>query len=71
MMNQKLKMAAALSLIGLLGFILGAAANLLYLKVLPFFLYVLPQLYGLEWALWGLVGALLAIICCLIYAYLP
>jgi len=63
------KMALTLFAIGLLGFILGAVANVIYYRALPILIETFPQIFASEWAAWGLVGALLAIICCLVYAY--
>lgn len=69
-MGHRSKMALALFMIGLIGFMLGVAANIVYSKALPLLIEAFPQIFASEWAAWGLVGALLAIICCLIYAYL-
>ncbi|MEM2703651.1 MAG: hypothetical protein QXR45_10875 [Candidatus Bathyarchaeia archaeon] len=70
-MSQKFKAIIALIIIGFIGFILGALANLLYFRFIPILMELFPHLFTLEWVVWGLVGALLAIICCLVYAYLP
>jgi ABC-type antimicrobial peptide transport system permease subunit len=70
-MGQRTKMVIALLVIGIIGFLLGVVANIVYYKALPFMLESFPQLFMSEWALWGLIGALLAVICSLIYAYLP
>lgn len=69
-MRRKLKIATILFMIGLTGFILGAVANIIYSRALPILVEIFPQIFLSEWAAWGLVGAILAIVCCLIYAYL-
>ncbi|MEM1607207.1 MAG: hypothetical protein QW341_03410 [Candidatus Bathyarchaeia archaeon] len=69
-MGHRSKVALTLFAIGLTGFILGAVANIIYSKALPILIEVFPQIFSSEWAAWGLVGAILAIVCCLIYAYL-
>lgn len=68
--GQRSRVALALFAIGIVGFILGVVANLVYYRALPILMEAFPQIFASEWAAWGLVGALLAIICCLIYAYL-
>lgn len=70
-MGHKSKMAFTLFMIGLVGFMLGAAANIIYSRALPILIEAFPQMLASEWAAWGLVGAVLAIVCCLIYAYMP
>lgn len=70
-MGQKFKAAIALIIVGLIGFVLGAVANLMYFQLIPLLMELFPLLFSTEWFFWGLVGALLAIVCCLIYAYLP
>lgn len=70
-MEQKSKMFGAIVIIGVIGFLLGIAANFVYFKALPILIEVFPQILEMDWVVWGLVGAFLAIICCLIYAYLP
>jgi len=70
-MEQKSKMLAAIVIIGFVGFLLGIAVNFVYFKALPILIEVFPQILGMDWVVWGLIGAFLAIICCLIYAYLP
>jgi ABC-type antimicrobial peptide transport system permease subunit len=70
-MEQKSKMLGAIVIIGFVGFLLGIAVNFVYFKALPILLEVFPQILEMDWIVWGLVGAFLAIICCLIYAYLP
>lgn len=71
MLNQKIKAVIALIIIGSIGFILGATANLLYYCIFPLIIEFFPYLFKMEWIIWGLAGALLAIICCIIYVYLP
>ena len=70
-MDQKSKMLGMIVIIGFIGFLLGIAANFVYFKALPILIEVFPQILEMDWVVWGLVGAFLAIICCLIYAYLP
>ncbi len=70
-MEQKSKMLGAIVIIGFVGFLLGIAVNFVYFKALPILLEVFPQILEMDWIMWGLVGSFLAIICCLIYAYLP
>jgi ABC-type antimicrobial peptide transport system permease subunit len=70
-MDQKSKMLGAIVIIGFVGFLLGVVVNLVYFKALPILLEVFPQILEMDWVVWGLVGAFLAMICCLIYAYLP
>lgn len=70
-MGQKLKMILAVTIIGFIGFALGAIANLTYIHIFPLITKALPHFFTLEWVIWGLAGAFLAIACCLIYAYLP
>lgn len=69
-MGHRSKVALTLFAIGLTGFILGAIANIIYSKAFPILIEVFPQIFSSGWAVWGLVGAILAIVCCLIYAYL-
>ena len=70
-MDQKSKMLGMIVIIGFIGFLLGIAANFVYFKALPILIEVFPQILEMDWVVRGLVGAFLAIICCLIYAYLP
>ena len=70
-MYQKSKMLVAIGIIGFIGFLLGAVVNFVYVKALPILIEVFPQILEIDWVVWGLGGAILAIICCLIYAYLP
>lgn len=70
-MGQKLKMMLAIIIIGFIGFILGAVANLVYAYILPAVTEIFPQIFMSEWVIWGLAGAFLAVVCCLIYACLP
>lgn len=69
-MNQKIKMTLVLMAIGFIGFLPGVTARTVYSETLPFLLEKLPQIFSSELTIWGLIGALLAIICSLIYAYL-
>jgi len=70
-MGQKSKMLGAIALIGFIGFLLGIASNLIYFVALPVLKEIFPQIFETTWLVWGLIGAFLAIICCLIYAHLP
>lgn len=70
-MGQKIKAVIAIIIVGFVGFILGAVANLMYFQFIPLLMEFFPRLFSAEWLLWGLIGALLAVVCCLIYAYLP
>jgi len=70
-MGQKTKMLGALAFIGFIGFLLGIAANFIYFEALPVLTQVFPQILEMTWVVWGLIGAFLSMICCLIYAYLP
>ncbi|MBS7624967.1 MAG: hypothetical protein QXS10_07710 [Candidatus Bathyarchaeia archaeon] len=69
-MGHKSRIALILFMIGFTGFIFGAIANIIYSRALPILVEIFPQIFSSEWAAWGLIGAILAIICCLIYAYL-
>lgn len=68
-MGRRLKALLTVFAVGFIGFILGVAANLMYSKVLPILIEAFPQIFASSWVAWGIGGALLAIICCLIYAY--
>jgi len=70
-LGQKIKAVIAIIIVGFVGFILGAVANLMYFQFIPLLMEFFPRLFSAEWLLWGLIGALLAVVCCLIYAYLP
>jgi len=60
-----------LGLFAVTGFILGAAANLVYFKALPIMIKIFPQILEVTWISWGIIGAFLSIIGCLAYASLP
>jgi len=70
-MGERTKMFGALTFIGLIGFLLGIAARFLYFEALPILSAAFPQIFGVAWLVWGLIGAFLAVVCCLIYACLP
>jgi len=70
-MGEKIKMFGALAFIGVIGFLLGIAANFVYFKALPTITKIFPMIIGMDWVMWGIVGGFLAVVCCLIYAYLP
>jgi len=71
MMGEKLKMLGALSFIGLIGFLFGIAAHYIYFEALPILTVAFPQIFGITWVIWGIIGTLVSVVCCLIYAYLP
>jgi len=52
-MGHRSKVALALFAIGFIGFILGAAANIIYSKALPLLLKTFPEIFVSEWMLWG------------------
>lgn len=70
-MGTKTKMLAVTIFIGFIGFLLGIASYFIYSEALPILMKFFPQIMEVTWLMWGLIGAFLAIICCLIYAYLP
>nr|MDO8132982.1 hypothetical protein [Candidatus Njordarchaeum guaymaensis] len=67
----RLKTVGALGFIGIIGFLLGIAANFIYFEALPILTQIFPQILKINWLMWGIIGAFISIICCLIYAYLP
>ena len=69
-MGEKMKRFGAFAFISFVGFLLGIVANLVSSEVLPILIKVFPQIFEKTWVVWGLIGALLSVICCLIYAYL-
>lgn len=69
-MGHRSRAVLTLLAIGITGFMLGAIANIVYSKAFPVLIEVFPQIFSSEWAAWGIVGAILAVVCCLIYAYL-
>jgi len=64
-------MFGALSFIGFIGFLLGIAANFVYFRAMPILTKAFPLILEIDWVMWGIIGAFLSIVCCLIYAYLP
>lgn len=68
-MGRRLKAALTLFAIGFIGFMLGVLANIFYLEVFPILIASFPHIFASSWVAWGLGGAILAIICCIIYAY--
>ncbi|MEM2273678.1 MAG: hypothetical protein QXX56_05660 [Candidatus Bathyarchaeia archaeon] len=68
-MGRRLKAVLTVFAVGFIGFILGVVANIIYFKVLPILIESFPYIFASSWVAWGFGGALLAIICCLIYAY--
>jgi len=69
-MGEKMKRLGAFVFISFIGFILGSAANLICSEVLPILIKVFPQIFEITWVMWGLIGSLLSVVGCLIYAYL-
>ncbi|MBS7640895.1 MAG: hypothetical protein QXJ19_04895 [Candidatus Bathyarchaeia archaeon] len=69
-MGRRLKAALTLFAIGLIGFIFGIIANTIYFRILPLLTESFSYIFASSLIAWGLVGALAAIICCIIYAYL-
>jgi len=70
-MGQKTRKFGAIALIGFFGFLLGVVANFISSEVLPILANIFPRIFGATWIMWGIIGAFLAIISCLLYAYLP
>ncbi|MEM1514710.1 MAG: hypothetical protein QXH24_01445 [Candidatus Bathyarchaeia archaeon] len=68
-MDKRLKAILTLFAVGFIGFILGIIANVVYFNILPILMESFPQVFASSWITWGLGGALLALICCVIYAY--
>jgi len=68
--GERLRMTGAIGLIGFIGFLLGIAAQVTYFNILPVLISAFPQIFALPWMIWGLGGALLSVICCIIYAYI-
>lgn len=69
-MERKLKALFTILIIGLIGFMFGVIANIVYFNALPILMETFPYIFASSWIAWGLGGALIAIICCIIYAYL-
>ncbi len=67
-MSKRLKF---LGLFAIMGFLLGVTINVFYFNALPIMITLLPQIFAVPWIAWGIVGAFLSMVCCLIYAYLP
>jgi len=64
-----MKRLKILGLFAALGFIVGIAANATYHEVFPSLLKIYPVILQAEWVLSGLVGAVLATIMVVIWAY--
>jgi len=58
-------------LFALSGFFFGVAANFVYFNALPVLAQLFPQILERTWLLWGLVGAIISVAGCLLYAFLP
>ncbi|MEM1586434.1 MAG: hypothetical protein QXX99_06050 [Candidatus Bathyarchaeia archaeon] len=69
-MDRRAKAILTLFAVGFIGFMLGALANILYLEVFPILIKSFPHIFASSWVAWGFGGAMLAIIGCIIYAYL-
>jgi len=67
-MEKRLKI---ISIFALSGFLLGVAANLIYVNVVPVLARLFPQIVVTTWILWGLIGAFISVAGCLLYAFLP
>ena len=61
----------AIAMFAIIGFLFGIAANLLYFHAGPALALIFPQLLEKTWLLWGLIGASISIVGCVIYAALP
>lgn len=70
-MGTRAKKFGAIAFIGIIGFLLGTGIYFVYSEALPVLAQIFPLIVATPWIVWGLTGALLAVICCLIYAYLP
>ena len=67
-MRQRKKILGSFAL---LGFFVGVLAYFTYNWALPMLVVVYPQILEAGWLLWGLVGALVSVTGCIIYATLP
>jgi ABC-type antimicrobial peptide transport system permease subunit len=67
---DKVKRVAALTFIACIGFLLGIAANVIFTEAFPLLIDTFPLLSQMTWIRWGLVGTLLSVAVCIIYAYL-
>lgn len=65
-----MKRMKILGLFATLGFIVGIAANAAYHEVFPSLLQFYPVILQAEWVLSGIVGAVLATIMVVVWAYL-
>ena len=65
---NKLKIFAAFAIVG---FILGVVINVIYFEVMPTLIAVFPQIFNVTWVVWGLVGASISLVGCIVYASLP
>ncbi len=70
-MGARAKMFGAMAFISVIGFLLGTGIYFIYFEALPVLAQVFPQIASTPWVIWGLIGALVAVTCSLIYAYLP
>lgn len=70
-MDQRLRKVLIVFAIGLIGFVLGAIANVIYTVALPLLIEAFPYILSSGWVAWGLIGAMIAIACSIIYACIP
>lgn len=68
-MVERLKRLWVFVFISFVGFLLGIAANFFYFVALPILIEVFPQILGMTWVIWGIIGAFLSVAGCLIYAF--
>jgi len=60
-----------IGLFALSGFLIGAAANFIYFRAVPVLVLIFPYILETTWLLWGLVGATISIVGCILYGSLP
>jgi uncharacterized BrkB/YihY/UPF0761 family membrane protein len=65
---DKMKRIAAFTFIACIGFLLGIAANVIFTEAFPFLIETFPIISQMTWIRWGLVGTLLSVAVCIIYA---
>lgn len=69
--SQRARKMLIIFAIGLIGFVLGAIANVLYAVALPLLIKAFPYLLSSGWIAWGIIGAMVAIACSIIYTCIP
>ncbi len=67
---EKTKRFAAFAFIACIGFLLGIAANVVFTEAFPILVEAFPLIAEMSWIKWGLVGTLLSLAICVIYAYM-